>query len=179
MMVRLERFNTYLLVMAAAFVVVCGCQSTGAKLPKKLLSTLRLHLEVSLDGTKANEPVPVYRDKPFWVNVDKMPFLTEGNVSTASVIDVVGGYALRVQFDQAGTALLEECTTASRGRKIAVFSQFGRKIKDYRWLAAPMISHRITDGVLVFTPDATREEAEEIALGLNNVSTKVHKWIDR
>ena len=52
-------------------------------------------------------------------------------------------------------------------------------MKDYRWLAAPVISHRISDGVLVFTPDATREEAEEIALGLNNVSKKVHRWLDR
>ena len=78
-----------------------------------------------------------------------------------------------------GTVLLEECTAANRGRRIAIFSQFGEKIKDYRWLAAPVITRRISDGVLVFTPDATREEAEEIALGLNNVSKKVHTWIDR
>jgi hypothetical protein len=52
-------------------------------------------------------------------------------------------------------------------------------LKDCRWLAAPVISHRIGDGVLVFTPDATREEAEEIALGLNNVAKKTHTWIDK
>ena len=76
-----------------------------------------------------------------------------------------------------GTALLEQCTTRNRGRRIAIFSQFGEKMKDYRWLAAPVISRRITDGVLVFTPDATREEAEEIAAGLNNVAKKTHTWI--
>ena len=180
MKIRLARFNTYLLVtVAAAVAAVCGCQSTNAKPSKKLLSTLRLHLEATRDETKANEPVPIYREKPIWLNVEKVPFLTEGNVSAASVIDVVGGYALRIEFDHGGTTLLEECTTANRGRKMAIFSQFGEKIKDYRWLAAPVISHRISDGVLVFTPDATREEAEEIALGLNNVSKKVHTWIDR
>ena len=63
--------------------------------------------------------------------------------------------------------------------EIAIFSQFGEEMKDYRWLAAPVINRRISDGVLVFTPDATREEAEEIALGLNNVAKKVHTWIDR
>ena len=41
-----------------------------------------------------------------------------------------------------------------------------------RWLAAPRINKRIADGVLVFTPDATREEAEQIALGLNNLAQK-------
>jgi preprotein translocase subunit SecD len=180
MMIRPQRFNTYLLVtVAAAVVAVCGCQSLSEKKPQKLLSTLRLHLQASFDGTKANESVPVYREKPVWVNVDKMPFLTEGNVAAASVIDGVGGYALSVQFDHDGTILLEECTAANRGRKVAIFSQFGKKIKDYRWLAAPMINHRISDGVLVFTPDATREEVEEIALGLNNVSKKVHTWVDR
>jgi preprotein translocase subunit SecD len=180
MMIRVQRFNTYLLVMVAtAVVAVCGCQSSGAMKPKKLVSTLRLHLEASLDGTKANEPVPIYREKPVWVNVDKMPFLTEANVSSASVIDVVGGFALRIQFDHSGTVLLEESTATNRGRKIAIFSQFGQKIKDYRWLAAPVINHRISDGVLIFTPDATREESEEIAVGLNNVSKKVHTWLDR
>ena len=42
-----------------------------------------------------------------------------------------------------------------------------------RWLAAPRISQRIKDGVLVFTPDATREEAERIVRGLNNVAIKL------
>ena len=180
MMIRPQRFNTYLLVtLAAAVVAVCGCRSIGDKKPKNLLSTLRLHLQASFDGTKANESVPVYREKPVWVNVDKMPFLTEGNVASASVIDGLGGYVLNIQFDHDGIVLLEKCTVANRGRKIVIFSQFGKEIKDYRWLAAPMINRRISDGVLVFTPDATREEAEEIALGLNNVSKKVHTWVDR
>jgi preprotein translocase subunit SecD len=180
MMIRLERFNTYLLVtVAAAAVAVCGCQTPAKKKSDKLLSTLRLHLEAGRDASTASEPVPVYREKPVWVNVEKMPSLTEASVSAASVIDAVGGYALRIEFDHRGATFLETCTTANRGRRIAIFSQFGQDLKNYRWLAAPVISHRISDGVLVFTPDATREEAEEIALGLNNVSKKVHTWIDR
>jgi preprotein translocase subunit SecD len=91
----------------------------------------------------------------------------------------VGGFALRIQFDHRGTILLEEYTTANRGRMVAIFSQFGDELKDYRWLAAPVISRPITDGVLIFTPDTNREEAEEIATGLNNVSKKVHAWVDQ
>jgi len=176
MTTRWERFNIYLLLTLAA---ACGCHSTGEQKPKKLLSTLRLHLEVSRDGPKAGERVPVYRDKPVWLTVEKTPFLAEGQVAAASVIEVMGGFALSIQFDRSGAGVLEEYTVVNRGRKIAIFSQFGDKIKDYRWLAAPVISHRITDGVLVFTPDTTREEAEEIAVGLNNVAKKIHTWIDQ
>jgi preprotein translocase subunit SecD len=178
MKIRWNHFKIYLLVTLAA-AAVCGCQTSGESKPEKLLSTLRLHLEANRDGTKANQPVPIYREKPIMVNVERTPFLHEERVSDAKVVDVVGGFALRIQFDHQGTVLLEEYTIGNRGRKIAIFSQFSEQMKDYRWLAAPVISHRITDGVLVFTPDATREEAEEIAIGLNNVSKKVHKWIDR
>ena len=44
-----------------------------------------------------------------------------------------------------------------------------------RWLAAPMITRRITNGLFVFTPDCSREEAERIVLGLNHVARQTHK----
>ena len=178
MKIRWNRFNIYLVVALAA-VAVCGCQIFGGTKAERQLSTLRLHLEASRDGTKANEPIPVYREKPVIVNVEKTPFLTEADVAEAKVIDEVGGFALRIRFNHAGTAILEGYTTENRGKKIAVFSQFGDKIKDHRWLAAPVIAHRISDGVFTFTPDATREESEEIALGLNNVVKKAQTWVDR
>lgn len=178
MTIRGKRFNTYLLVTLTA-ALACGCQTGSDKQSKNLLCTLRLHLETSSKDTKDTESIPVYREKPIWVNVQKMPFLTEANVSAASVVDEVGGYVLRIEFDGDGKILLEECTTGNRGRRMAIFSQFSKELRDYRWLAAPVINRRMSDGVLVFTPDATREEAEEIALGLNNVAKKTHTWIDK
>ena len=178
MNIRGYRFNIYL-VLVLALAAACGCKTSGNTNPKKLLSTFRLHLEAGRDGTKANEPVPIYREKPVMINVQIDPFLVEKNVAEARVIDVVGGFALRIQYDHPGTGLLEGYTTANIGRRIAVFSQFGHELKDGRWLAAPIITHRIRDGVFTFTPDATREECDEIALGLNNVSKKIHTWIDQ
>ena len=178
MMICGKRFNIYLLVALAA-AMACGCQSSGEKLSKQALSTLRLHLESNSDRSKTTESIPVYREKPVWINVEKQPFLTEADVARPSVVDEVGGYSLRIEFDGDGKVLLEEYTMGNRGRRIAIFSQFAEKLKDYRWLAAPVISHRIADGVLVFTPDATREEAEEIALGLNNVVKKTRTWLDK
>jgi len=178
MKIRWQRLNLYL-VMALAVVLVAGCKSPEERKAKKLLATFRLHLEGRRDGTRSTEPVPIYRANPIMVRVEMIPFLDEGHVSSAKVIDVVGGFALQIQFDHRGTGLLEECTTVNRPRRAAIFCQFGEDLKESRWLAAPVLSRRITDGILTFTPDTTREEAEEIAQGLNNVSEKVHTWIDR
>ncbi len=178
MTIRRQRFNIYLLVTLAA-VALCGCRSTGDKRSKKLLSTARFYLETGRYSSKASERVPIYRAQPSWINVEQTPFLSEADVAQAEVVDVEGGFALRIRFDHAGATRLEICTVENKGRRIGVFSQFGEKIQDHRWLAAPLITHRISDGVLIFTPDASREEAEEIAQGLNNVAKKVKTWIDQ
>ncbi len=175
MMIRWKRFNIYLL-LALGLAVVWGCQSPEGK-RKKQFSTLRVHLEVAPEGTDRNQVVAVYRQKPMSLTVEKSPFLTEGEVSEAKVVEVMGGFTLLVQFDRQGTLLLEQYSSANRGRRFAIFSQFvsapDTKLNEGRWLAAPKMSKRITDGALIFTPDATREEAQQIALGLNNVAKKV------
>lgn len=124
-------------------------------------------------GSDRTEPVPIYRENPIYVNVEKEPFLNEGSIAKASVVDVMGGFSIFIQFDRRGTWLLEQYTTANRGRRIALMSQFGQ----VRWLAAPKIPKPITDGTLVFTPDATREEADRIVRGLNNVAKKMQSQL--
>ena len=84
-----------------------------------------------------------------------------------------------MQFDRHGSWLLEQYSTQNLGRHFAIFSQFAappdQKLNQGRWLAAPKLTQRITNGVLTFAPDATREEAEQIVVGLNNVAKKLHK----
>jgi len=162
----LARFNIYLLIALA--LTGAGCKS-GA-FAKKTASTLRLHIEVNRDGTERNMPIPIYRASPFYVNVETDPVLNEGHVTQAAVVEGLGSFEIRVEFDQKGTWLLEQYTTALRGKRLAVFSQFG----EARWLAAPAMTDRISDGIFTFTPDATREEAERIVEGLNNVAKKLH-----
>jgi len=166
MRICINRFNTYFLVALLAAGCGSACKSFGRK---KEASTLRLHLEVISDGSDRNEPVPIYRANPIFVNVEKQPFLNEGSITKASVVGVMGGFAIFVQYDRKGTWLLEQYTTANKGRRIAVMSQFG----EVRWLAAPVITKRISDGAFVFTPDATREEADRIVRGLNNVAKEM------
>ena len=175
------RFNVYLLIVCAAL-LACGCASKKTKEEKekeKQLSTLRLHMEVTASTEQFSVTVPIFRQRPVMITVDKDPFLTEANVEEAKVVDVLGGFALQIQFDHEGAMLLENYTTANPGRRIAIFSLFGKTKDESRWLGAPMISRRITNGLLIFTPDATREESERIALGLNNVHKKLlkeNKW---
>jgi preprotein translocase subunit SecD len=180
------RFNVYLLIACAALLAF-GCQTEKKKevkqekkeekpKEKKQLSNLRIHMEVSEMPGDFSTRVPIYRkDTSITVNVDKDPFLTEVNVTSAKVMDVIGGFALRIEFDHEGALLLENYTTANPGRRIAIFSVFGKGPEEHRWLGAPLIAKRITDGVLVFTPDASREEAERIAKGLNNVHEELEK----
>jgi preprotein translocase subunit SecD len=128
------------------------------------------------DPLGRSETAEVYRDSPIRFTIDKNPFLTEANVKSAKVIDVTGGFALEIEFDRQGSWLLEQYTS-NRGKHILVASQFfnpgEEKINLGRWLAAPQINTHITDGRFSFTPDATREEADRIAQGLNNVAKKL------
>jgi preprotein translocase subunit SecD len=154
--------------------LLCGCQSSPGK-PKGLVATLRLHLEMNADRSDRSTPVPIHRANPFLVNVEKAPFLDERSVTNAAVVEAMGGFAIQVQFDTTGARLLEQYSTANRGRRCAIFTQFGDKNPQPRWLAAPLLSRTITDGVLVFTPDATREEAEQIVRGLLNLKKEIQK----
>ena len=164
-----------------AALLVGGCSSTSAdKADKKEpISTVRLHLETPASLMNFTVRVPVNREPPVLVTVDKEPFLTEADVTGAKLVEVMGGFDLQIQFDHHGSLLLEQFTTSNPGRRFAVFSQFGGQAGESRWLAAPTVSRRIVSGTLTFTPDASRAETERIALGLNNVAKKNkerNKW---
>jgi hypothetical protein len=175
MMIRANRFNFYL-ILALTLGIASGCKSTEGK-EKKALATLRLHQEINSDPLGRSETVEVYRESPIKFTIDKVAFLSEANVKEAKVIDVTGGFALEIQFDRQGSWLLEQYTAASKSKHILIASQFvepgEEKINSGRWLAAPQIHTHVTDGRFAFTPDASREEAERIAKGLNNVAKKL------
>jgi preprotein translocase subunit SecD len=175
MKIRRLRFNLYLCAALAVMAALAtGCHTEAYK-RKHQATALSIHVEVPPDGTNLSEPVPIYRQQPVMVNVDKNAVLSEVNVADAKVVDVVGGFAIRLQFDRQGTWIFEERSIDSRGRRFAIYCEFGPELSEKRWLAAPIVSQRITDGTLIFTPDATRAEADEIVLGLNNVARLVKK----
>jgi preprotein translocase subunit SecD len=176
-----QRFNLYFLAALGGLCVVCFC---ACKTPeKKSLSVVRLHLEVNRDKTERSKPVPIYRATPVMVNLETAPFITEGLIKDAKVLDDLGGFSLQLEFERRGAWLLEQYTTANIGKRIGVYSEFqdppGSKTNTIRWLAAPVITRAVTNGTITFTPDATREESTSFVIGLNNMAKKVDdnfKW---
>lgn len=146
-------------------------KAAEAKLKAKQATSLTIHLETNADGTKRTTTVPVYRARPEMIAIEVDPFLDPGFFKKAELVtvDEHGGFAIKITLDQAGTFRLANVTTANKGRRLVI----GVRWEDFRWLAAPRISRPITEGVLIFTPDATREEAERLVTGLNNVIKKV------
>jgi hypothetical protein len=166
---RLRGINIYLGTIVLVL-LVAGCKTAEEKEREKEASSLRLYLETEYDTTgDKTAVVPVFRKSPILVRISKEPILDEGHLEAAEVVEVVGGFAIRVKYDFRGTLVLESASSTYRGQRIAIYCMF----TEGRWLAAPKMGTRIRDGVLIFTPDATREEAERIVRGLNNVAVKL------
>lgn len=169
MRIHRNRFNIYLAF--ALLITLTACLTPEEKKQAKEVALIRLHLEGSVSRPDKNSPAKINRANPVTVSVETDPFLDSGSLDKAAVIEVLGGFALQLRFDKHGTFVLDSMTTANRGRHIAIFAQW----TEGRWLAAPIVSQRIADGVLTFTPDASREEAEDLARRLNNTAAKLKK----
>ena len=164
-------FNLYLLLTV---VLLAGCQSEKHK-QSKLISALRVHVESKTDvvgdlGTTST--ISLIRNAPVTVTVNRSPILSENDIGAAAVMATPGGFAVEVQFNSMGTLTLEQFTAANPGKHLVIFAQWGEKGSDGRWIAAPLITHRIVNGLLAFTPDLSREDSQRLVLGLNNVAKK-------
>jgi hypothetical protein len=170
MKVPLARFN---IILAALLMATIGCKTTEEKKKAKEATSLRFHLETNPDGTRHNAPVPVYRANPITVNIERNAALDEAFMQKAEVVTVddFGSHAIKITFDPTGTQRLDHLTTMYKGRRLVVSARW----TESRFLAAPLITRRITNGVFIFTPDATREESERIVAGLQNVIAKLKK----
>jgi hypothetical protein len=172
MQMAFPRFNLYLALLA--LLLACGCRTAEERRSARLESTLRLHLSARSNDTELREPVQIAGVTIF---VERAFFLDETSVEEAEVLDTPdGGFAIRVAFNASGRLKLESVTASNPGRQIVIFSHFGdTKGTRAAWLAAPRIPRRISDGVLVFSPSLSREAAEEIVQGLNNVTKRLSR----
>jgi len=168
---RPSRFNTYLWLLVLTW-GVWGCHTAPKEkqAPKKGYSAVSFHIEVTRDGTDKNSTVTIGRQVSFPLNVTKNPFLETSHLTGVSLMDDgMGGFGLKFLFDRQGSWLLEQYTVANKGRRIAVLAE----LDDFQWIAAPLITQKISDGVFTLTPDASREEAEKLVLGLKKSIKKI------
>lgn len=168
MKIRLDSFNTYLTAFLLA--ICCGCETNQSdeSNPKKQLSTIRLHME-AVPGTDGALEVPVYRAAPRMMRFEREPILSENNILEATLVDQAGLFAIELKLDKKGTWLLERYSVTGRGLHLGVFSHWGPA----RWLAAPTLDKVNSSGRILFTPDASKEEADRIVRGLNNARKKL------
>lgn len=150
-------------LLVLAIVLAAGCASR-AKHDEKL-SAVRLHLEVNPQMERKNMIATVLRSQPVKLTVAEEPFLSEVDLESAEIVTEDDTPALRLKFDDSGSRLLGNVTAVNLGKRIAVMALWPQP----RWLAAPMISKRITNGVFTFTPDADIDECRRIVDGLNLV----------
>jgi preprotein translocase subunit SecD len=148
-----------------------GCKTAAEKKEAKEQTLIKIHLEMVPDNKSDQWDVPVYRQHPVMVHVDTKEILNNVDIREASVVDVQGGFGIRLVFDEHGSRVLENITARNMGKRLAIYAAW----PEVRWLAAPLIKKRIGEGAFVFTPDATREEAERIVKGVNNVAKKAAK----
>jgi hypothetical protein len=175
MRVRPGTFNLFLGLMVWVG-LAAGCASgskekapEGDQKADKQASTLRLHMETESSGMDTGK-IKIKRTPPsVTLNVEKNAFADEGYLEEARVLDGMAGPILYLKFNTQGALRLQMWTVARPGRRVAVWSKW----TEGRWLGAPQINKPIEDGLLVFSPDATREELERIARGLNNVAIKL------
>ena len=179
MKIRAPGINTNLCAFLATALLLLGCASPddpnamGKSKKGKEAAMIMFHIETPSDGTPYTQTVEVPRGSAKTMNVETAPFLDTGHLVEAMLVqtDKFGGFALRLQFNQHGAFALDTYTSANRGRHLAIFCMFGAE----RWVAAPLITRRISNGLLQFTPDLTREEAEYVVTGLNNVAARLKK----
>ena len=169
-----RRFNLFLAALALAG-LLAGCKAMNELGFKKdePQGALRVHIELAPNNVTTSsetaETVTVLRTDPVNVTIDKDPVLTENNLMAAKVVKTPDAPAIELRFDQNGTWILEQYSAANPRRHFVIYAQWGKDMKDGRWIAAPLITRRINDGILSFTPDMSTNETDQLITGLNNV----------
>lgn len=179
-------FNIYFLAALLAF--AAGCSSSGGLFHHPQLATIRLYLQTGPEASGAGK-VLVTREK-IPMTIEREPFLDESDLSKAQLIDEPDGtYSIELTFDDHGAMVLDMQTVSEKGRCIVIYSHFpppgtregeapkpgagGKKTSG--WISAVRINGRLSNGSLVFTPDVSRDDAQRIVTGLNNVIKKKDK----
>ncbi|KAB2659705.1 MAG: hypothetical protein DVB32_07580 [Verrucomicrobia bacterium] len=165
------RINIFLGSFLACFLLV-ACKTTEQKKQGKEASTIQIFLE-NVNSAAEKRLITVGERMKTQVNVDLSPFADTADLLNATVVDIdeMGGFGIRLNFNDHGKLVLDTVTASSKGMRMPVLVAYTQ----VRWLGAPRINRRITDGSLVFTPDCTRQEAERIVRGLTNVIHKLSK----
>ena len=174
--VRINTFFPACVLMASLWMAGCASDPATKKEPKKdsEVAALRVHVELR-DGAEGGRTISVLRASPVSLLIEKEPFLDERDLKSAKLVDTVTGFAISATCTLHGRLVLEMTSVSRTGRHLAIVSTWesAKDKTETRWIAAPVLKGAIREGVLTFVPDCSREEAEHIVRGLNNVAIKL------
>ncbi len=168
-------------LVLAAFVLNCGCASDRSdresrRKEQDTINHVRVHLESRHDIPERAMIAKVGGSDDLRFAVEKMPILTELHVEKASLLEDLGGFKVELDLNPMGARILESYSSAAMGRHLLIMTELDGEAT---WIAAPIIEKRISDGILAFTPIASREDMNRLVTGLNQAVEKRRKrWLD-
>jgi hypothetical protein len=166
------RFNLYLTAFLILALAGAGC-STFKKKKEEPVGAVRVHIESTANAEGEGQTVSVLRADPVLVTISKDAVLTEADLMQAALVATPGGFSVELKFTETGAWTLEQFSAAYSGKHFVIYAQWGQKLKDGRWVAAPLITGRNPTGVLSFTPDMSHDEAQKFVAGLNATAKKI------
>lgn len=152
------------------------------KMEAKQMAQIRVYREVTDFSGRASElgtlgvnKAKVGRTDPVEMTVQRDAVLDERDVKRATVIEQRDQtFAVGVEFVQQGSMVLHMNSVAAKGKRLVIAARWSDGTNVFnRWIAAPLMRRALDQGVLVFTPDMSHEEAVVFVRGLNNVAIKL------
>ena len=191
-----ERRSSFNLFLSLAALILCwgvhGATPEEKKLEKDLeqkkkieakqMAQIRVYREViefsgraSELGTLGVNKATVGRSDPVEMTVQREAVLDERDVKRATLVEQRDqSFSIAVEFVQRGSMVLHMNSVAAKGQRLVIAARWSNGTNVFnRWIAAPLMRRALDQGVIVFTPDMSREESVLFVRGLNNVAVKL------
>jgi len=191
-----ERRGSFNLFLGLATLILCwgvhGATPEEKKLAKELeqkkkleakqMAQIRVYREVTDFSGRASElgtlgvnKATVGRTDPVEMTVQREAVLDERDVKRATLVEQRDqSFSIAVEFVERGSMVLHMNSVAAKGQRLVIAARWSDGTNVFnRWIAAPLQRRALDQGVIVFTPDMSREESVVFVRGLNNVAVKL------
>ena len=156
---------------ASIMIIAVGCNYANYSVEtKRDKAQFALFVEGFPQQGEDTKLLKFYQASPRFVHIDPNPVLKgdSGMITASKVIDTQDGlYAIQLDFTTLGQSVMEHITTNFRSRRLyVVVAQSADNSKtnrvEMKCIGAKYIQQTISAPYMIFTPDATREESEDI-----------------
>ncbi len=163
-----SRINLNLLLIAILF--GAGCQ-TSKRVKAEDATHIFIFMETHSGLGEMARKVDIDGPNGGTMYIGASPVLNDVHIEEASAHDTAdGSVAIQLQLNRQGKRILENMSGAYRGKRLAVSASF----PELRWLCCVRMDKLMSDGHLTFFPNASPEECDRIAKGMNLVIAELN-----